>query len=153
MQKDKDLTHSMAHILKQTLGNRATKHAFPPPVFTVMRGKFLALDVVAGTLIARFPLRKTYENPFGTMQGGMLAAAIDNTIGPLSMLVAPENITRTLTVTYNRPVALDQGAIVITARFISRVGRKLYFKAEVCDQQGTRLARAKAVHWITAATR
>jgi len=34
------------------------------------------------------------------MQGGMIAAAVDNTIGPLSFLVAAPNVTRRLEMKY-----------------------------------------------------
>ena len=78
----------------------------------------------------------------------MVAAAIDNTLGPLSVLVAPPNVTRRLEVTYNRPVTLDMGCIVVDAKFLERQDRWLFFRATVRSREGLRLARAKAVHWI-----
>jgi acyl-coenzyme A thioesterase PaaI-like protein len=49
-------------------------------------------------------LLEKYRNPFGTMQGGMIATAVDNTIGPLRDVVAPPNVTRTLEMRYSHPV-------------------------------------------------
>ena len=66
----------------------------PPPVFTSMQGEFVDFDLEEGILVTRFPVRQDYLNPYGAMQGGMVAAAVDNTLGPLSMLVAPPNVTR-----------------------------------------------------------
>jgi hypothetical protein len=38
------------------------------------------------------------------MQGGMIATAVDNTIGPLRDVVAPPNVTRTLEMRNSHPV-------------------------------------------------
>jgi acyl-coenzyme A thioesterase PaaI-like protein len=121
---------------------------FPPPIFAVMRGEFVDLDLDAGMLTTRFPVRERYLNPYGTMQGGMIAAAVDNTLGPLSMLIAPPNVTRRLEMTYSRPVTLDMGHIVVNAELLERKDRWLFFRAEVRSQEGLRLVRSKATHWI-----
>jgi acyl-coenzyme A thioesterase PaaI-like protein len=135
-------------ILRARLGDRIDEYAIPPPVFTAMRGQFVAFDLDEGTLSARFPVLETYLNPYGTMQGGMVAAAIDNTLGPLSMLVAPPNVTRRLEVTYSEPVTLDMGHVVVTATLVESKGRWLHFRAEARSPQGARLTRAKATHWM-----
>jgi acyl-coenzyme A thioesterase PaaI-like protein len=135
-------------ILREKLGDRASQYTLPPPVFATMDGEFLELDVDAGFLTAQFPVRESYLNPYGTMQGGMVAAAFDNTLGPLSMLVAPPNVTRRLEVTYSRPVTLDVGYVVVEAILVERKERRLFFRADLAGREGPRLARAKALHWI-----
>jgi len=77
-----------------------------------------------------------------------VAAAVDNTLGPLSMLVAPPNVTRRLEMKYSLPVTPDLEFIRVKARLLKREGRWLYFAANVHDQAGEILARAKAKHWI-----
>ncbi|MGD2146996.1 MAG: PaaI family thioesterase [Anaerolineae bacterium] len=134
--------------LKARLDDQLDRYALPPPVFTAMAGQFVAVDIDAGTLMARFPVRESYLNPYGTMQGGMIAAALDNTLGPLSMLVAPPNVTRRLEITYSRPVTMDMGSILVDARLVERRSRWLYFRADVRSRDGRRLARSKATHWI-----
>lgn len=99
-------------------------------------------------LTTQFPVLESYLNPYGTMQGGMVAAAVDNTLGPLSVLVAPPNVTRKLEMTYSRPATLDMGYILVTARLLERQERLLSFRADVRSPSRLRLARAKAVHWI-----
>jgi hypothetical protein len=64
------------------------------------------------------------------------------------MLVAPPNVTRQLEMTYNRPVTLAMAHIIVSAQLLERTGHRLYFRAIVESQNGLRLARAKAVHWI-----
>jgi acyl-coenzyme A thioesterase PaaI-like protein len=138
--------------LKDRLGDRMGEYAFPPPIFAAMKGEIVELDLDAGSLAALFPVLDSYLNPFGAVQGGMVAAAVDNAIGPLSMLVAPPNVTRQLGLTYSQPVTLDMGYIVVRARLRERRGRRLFFRATVHSRQGPRLARAEAVHWITGET-
>jgi acyl-coenzyme A thioesterase PaaI-like protein len=135
-------------LLKNRLGDRLDEYAFPPPVFLAMQGEFSAYDPESNTLSVRFPVLENWLNPYGIMQGGMVAAAIDNTIGPLSVLVAPPNVTRHMELKYSRAVTPEADFITVKACLVERNGRWLTFKAEVRDPQGQRLVRAKAVHWI-----
>ena len=142
------LPSSLLEIVKQRLGERVDDYLIPPPVFQEMRGEFVGFDIQAGTLTTRFPVLEKYRNPYGAMQGGMLAAAVDNTIGPLSLLVAPPSVTRRLEMKYSRPATPDVGYITIHGTFVERQERRLKFRAEVRDPQGEVLARAQAIHWI-----
>ncbi len=138
----------IAEAIKERLGDRMGEFLIPPPVFVTMRGEFLAFDAQAGVLEARFPVLDEYLNPYGAMQGGMVAAAVDNTLGPLSMLVAPPNVTRRLQMKYSRQVTPDLEYVTVKGRLLERKGRWLTFSAEVRDPEGALLARAQARHWI-----
>ena len=142
------VTASIIDIIRRRLGERVDRYRVPPPAFEAMQGEFLAYDAEAGTLTARSPILDHYLNPYGGMQGGMVAAAIDNAFGPLSNLVAPPNVTRRLEIKYSRPVTPDLGYVLVKARFLEQDGRWLHFKADVRDEGGTLLARARATHWI-----
>jgi acyl-coenzyme A thioesterase PaaI-like protein len=148
LRADNDLFNQILEITKNKLGDQIGQFDFPPPVFREMEGEFVALDLEAGELSTRFPVSERYLNPFNSMQGGMVAAAVDNTIGPLSALVAPTNVTRKLALTYSHPATVEMEYILVKARLVGRKGRKLNFEAEVRSPEGLRLARAKAVHWI-----
>jgi acyl-coenzyme A thioesterase PaaI-like protein len=113
-----------------------------------MHAELLDFDPDSGQLKIRFPVLEQYLNPYGVMQGGMVAAAVDNTLGPLSMLVAPPNVTRTLDMKFSQPVNLDLENIIVEVKLLERAGRRLKFSAEVRDQSGRLLARARALHWI-----
>ena len=126
----------------------ADGYKFPPTAFTSMKGEILAYDEVTQTLTIRFPVQDHQLNAYGTMQGGVMAAAVDNTLGPLSVLVAPPNMTRHLELTYSRPATVEMGYIIVIARVVERKGRWLSLKADVRSPQGQRLVRAKAKHWI-----
>ena len=147
MQNRNGLELIQAYI-QDKLGDRASDFLLPPPVFVSMQAEVVTFDPEAASLTVRFPVLEKDFNPYHTVQGGMIAAAIDNTLGPLSMLVAPPNVTRTLEVTYHRPITLDLRTFLVTARLVSREKRFLNLTAEVTTEQGGKLARAKAVHFI-----
>ena len=135
-------------LIRQKLGARRDDYALPPPVYLAMGAEVVACDAAKGVLSVRFPLRAEYINAYGSVQGGIVAAAVDNVLGPLSMLVAPPNVTRHLEMTYSRPVKPEMGHILVHAKLVEREDRWLTFQAEVRSPEGLRLARSKAVHWI-----
>lgn len=118
----------------------------PPPVFVDMTGEFVDFDIEARTLTVRFPVQERYQNPMGYMQGGMIAAAIDNAIGPLSFIVAAPNVTKTMEVTYLRPIPASVKEITVVAAFESQQDRELIFVADVLRHDGTRLAQGRSVN-------
>jgi uncharacterized protein (TIGR00369 family) len=118
----------------------------PPPIFLAMEGEFVAMDLEAKTLTVRFPVQERYQNPMGYMQGGMIAAAIDNAIGPLSFMVAAPNVTKTMEVTYLRPIPASVSEITVTAAFESQQDRELIFVADVLRGDGTKLAHGRSVN-------
>lgn len=118
----------------------------PPPIFADMAGEFVALDMAAKTLTVRFPVLARYQNPMGYMQGGMIAAAIDNAIGPLSFMVAAPNVTKTMAVTYLRPISTSVAEITVVAAFEAQQERELIFVADVLCGDGAKLATARSVN-------
>ncbi len=118
----------------------------PPPIFNEMNGEFIDLDMNAKTMTVRFPVQERYQNPMGYMQGGMIAAAIDNAIGPLSFMVAAPNVTKTMEVTYLRPIPATVTQITVKAAFVEQNGRELIFAADVMRDDGTTFAQARSVN-------
>jgi len=135
-------------LLEEKLKDRMDEIQFPPPVFEAMQGEVLNYESETETLKNRFPVLSEHLNPYGNMQGGIIAAAIDNTIGPLSMLVSPPNFTRYMKVKYGRVVSLDLGYIYVSAIFKKQNKRQLFFEATVEDSEGNKLASAESIHWI-----
>jgi len=146
---DKDkIPAKLLPLLEEKLKGRMDEIEFPPPVFEAMQGEVLDYDIKTETLKNRFPVLREYLNPYGNMQGGIIAAAIDNTIGPLSMLVSPPNFTRYMNVKYGRVVSPDLGYIYVSAIFKKQNKRQLFFEAVVEDSEGNRLASAESIHWV-----
>ena len=111
----------------------------PPKVFVDMEGEFV--DYQEGQMLTvRFPVKKRYQNPMGHMQGGVIVAAIDNTLGPLSFLVAPPSVTTQLNTSYIRPVTAQDEYIIITGRVLERTRSQLFMMAEVTNAVGKLVA-------------
>ncbi|NJL92791.1 MAG: PaaI family thioesterase [Anaerolineae bacterium] len=108
----------------------------PPNIFRDMQGELLAYDEDPARLVVRFPVLERYQNPLGMMQGGMLVAAVDNTIGPLSYLVAPPSTTTQLSTTFVRPVTPQDATIEVEARLLERTRTYLHFSATVRNPAG-----------------
>ncbi len=126
-----------------------SRFEIPPPVFMAMKGEILSFDLEQRIFCCTFPVLKDHLNPYGVMQGGMISAAIDNTIGPLSMLVAPPNITRKMEVKYYEAIGASNHSIQVTAKFIEKKKRLLYFEADVENvEKTTKFASATATHWV-----
>lgn len=116
----------------------------PPPVFEDMDGELLRYDPEAKVLVARFPVLDRYQNPLGTMQGGILVALVDNTLGPLSYLAAPPSVTTQLNTTYIRPVTPKDAYVEVEGRVTEQAGRQLFMTAHVTNAQGKLLAISHA---------
>lgn len=107
----------------------------PPPCLTTMQGE--PLDYVEDqSLSMRFPVLPEYRNPLGYMQGGFIVAALDNTMGPFSYLIAPPSVTNHLSIEYLRPVVPGTAYIDCVARLQQRTARHLYLTADVLSPEG-----------------
>lgn len=135
-------------ILENNLKGRTEEFHFPPPVFEAMQGELINYDLQEKTIVIKYPILKEQLNPYGNMQGGIISAAIDNTIGPLSVLVAPPNFTRHMETKYAKIISPDLKHIFVSATFIKQKKRQLFFEAIIKDKMGNKLATAKTTNWI-----
>lgn len=135
-------------LLRSRYKDKLGEIQIPPSAFVSMHGQLIEYDLERNTLKTKFPILDGQLNQFGNMQGGMLVAAIDNTFGPLSMLVAPPNITRELEVKFNKAITPSMRFIYVEARVVENDGRKLILSAEVYNPAGQKMAAAKSIHWI-----
>ena len=111
----------------------------PPPCLTDMQGEFV--EYVEGlSLSARFPVLPRYQNPMGHMQSGFIVAALDNTLGPFSYLIAPPSATASLNTQYLRPVVAGMPHIYCKAWLVERTRNQLHLAADVRDPDGRVLA-------------
>ena len=117
-----------------------TTMVLPPKVFIDMEGEFI--DFVEGvSLTARYPNRERYMNPFGFMQGGIIVAAIDNTISPLSYVTAPPNITKEINTTYKRPIKDSDRFIDVIASVVEKTTTNIVLQALVMNEKGKLAAK------------
>jgi len=115
----------------------------PPKVFVDMQGEFIEF-VEGESLTARFPNQERYQNPFGFMQGGIIVAAIDNTVAPLSYLVAPPNITKEINTIFKRPITESDHYVEVTASIVEQTLTHIVLQAELRNEKGKLAAKAIA---------
>ncbi len=120
-----------------------TNMELPPKVFVDMRGEFI--EFVEGiSLTARFPNMERYMNPFGYMQGGIIVAAMDNTISPLSYVSAPPNITKEINTKYKRRVKASDQFIDVVGTVAKKTTSNIILHAEVLNEKGKLAAKGVA---------
>ena len=116
----------------------------PPPCLVDMQGE--VLEYIEGqSLRLRFPVLKRYQNPMGHMQGGFIVAALDNTLGPFSYLIAPPSVTTALNTQYLRPVPPSEDHIICTAELVERTRNQLHLRGEARNGEGKVLTLCQAV--------
>jgi uncharacterized protein (TIGR00369 family) len=125
--------------------------AVPPPAAVLLGWELVAIDPEAGTIEVAFTASEQFLNPAGAIQGGFLAAMLDDTLGPALVatlgpgLFAP---TTDLHVQFLRPVR--PGRLTGRGRIVRR-GREVAFLAgELLDDSGQVVAAAVATAQIRA---
>jgi uncharacterized protein (TIGR00369 family) len=123
--------------------------AAPPPAGVLLGWELVAVDPDAGTIEMSFTATEQFLNPFGAIQGGLLAAMLDDTLGPalVATLGPGESAPTTdLHVQFLRPAR--PGRLVGRGRIV-RKGRDVGFMAgELVDDSGEVVAVATATAQI-----
>ena len=116
----------------------------PPRVAETLGIRFLSVDGEAGVVEVEFQARPEFTNPAGNIQGGFLAAMLDDTMGPaLSATLAAGQFAPTLNlnVSFQRPAVV--GTLVGKGRVV-RKGKDVCFLAAELYQGGQQVASATA---------
>lgn len=113
----------------------------PPPCFDFL-GTTIEFYEHRKSLICSFAVRQEWCNPAGGMQGGLITAAFDNVMGPLSYLAARKPCTTVdLNTQYLRPI-LPGDTLCITARVEILSPQIVYMTGEAVNSRGKRIATA-----------
>ena len=96
------------------------------------------------TASCHFQLDRMHEGPPGHIHGGIVAALLYEAMSKLNRPLNVLAMTRHMEVDYLRPSPLYQ-PLILTARHVSREGRKLFHQAEIQRPDGTVLARGKGL--------
>jgi len=119
---------------------------FPKPPCAVTLGwELLGADDATGAVRVQFEGRPEFQNPGGAIQGGFVAAMLDDTLGP-TVLVKTRGThycaTIDLNVSFLAPAR--PGRFVGHGR-ISKLGKTIAFlEGELFDANGTLVAKATA---------
>ncbi|WP_202840774.1 PaaI family thioesterase [Luteimonas saliphila] len=125
----------------------ALRGLVPPPCLLEMQGECVGYEE-GRRLCMRFPVLPRYRNPLGNMQGGFIVAALDNTIGPFSFLIAPPSATASLNTQYLRPVTPDDTSITCAAWLVERTRNTLHIHAEARNDAGRLVVLCQSVNQI-----
>jgi len=145
--KDKNPIN-LINLFSKVLGDKITDFTLPPPIFEIMQCEVIDFNEEEKSLITKVPVLEQWQNPYGTMQGGMIDAAIDNGVGPLSMLVASPNMTRTIETKLIKAITMEVEFLYVKAKLVEQKKRRLTFEAEVVDEAGVVYASSRMVNFI-----
>jgi uncharacterized protein (TIGR00369 family) len=114
-----------------------------PPAADMLGWELVSEDPEAGTVEVAFHPGPTFLNPLGTVQGGFVAAMLDDTMGPAlvsktSGACMPATIN--LNVSFLRTV--KPGRVIGRGRVVSQGKTIAFLEGELFDEEGNLLARA-----------
>ncbi len=116
----------------------------PPPVWDLLKSEFV--EAAEGRAVVLFRPTEEMENPYGIIQGGVLAAMLDNTIGPALLSLVPDRPTSTIQMSISFLRSVKAGETVRGVAEVVKHGRtQAYVEARlerVTD--GALLAKATA---------
>jgi uncharacterized protein (TIGR00369 family) len=119
--------------------------ADPPPAAELLGWKLVEVDPDEGTIEVSFTATDQFLNPAGTVQGGFLAAMLDDTLGPALVATLGDGEwapTTDLHVQFMSPA--KPGELRGSGRIVRR-GRDVAFLAgELRDSEGELVATAIA---------
>lgn len=115
------------------------------PAATMLGREVVSVDTQAGAITLRYVARHDFANRHGTVLGGFLAAMLDSATGMALMSCLPPEMTAVTTrldVSFVSPAGL--GPILAAARIVRQDARSAEVEAELMNESGDLLAKAKA---------
>ncbi len=125
-----------------------------PPCAELLGWRLLDARPQEGWLRVGFDGRPEFCNPAGFIQGGMLSAMLDDTMGPAVLVMSEGRLyTTTISMTVNFLSPARPGPIVAEAK-VTQLGRTIAFvEAKLMAEDGTVLATATASERLLEAAR
>jgi uncharacterized protein (TIGR00369 family) len=96
------------------------------------------------TIVCRVRLAQRFEGPPGHAHGGIIATLLDEAMSKANRQLGVLAMTRQMEVEYLKPVPLGT-QLLLTGRHVDFSGRKHYCAAQIANEDGVVLARAKAL--------
>ncbi len=123
----------------------------PPPAAVLLGWELLSVDPEAGTIEVAFTATEQFLNPIGVVQGGFLAAMLDDTLGPaLVATLGPGQFAPTADLHVQFLRSARPGRFRGRGRVVRR-GKDIAFTAgELLDESGQIVATATATAQIRA---
>jgi len=135
-------------LYTEVLGEKIKDYNLPPPSFEIMQCEIVKYNKDEKFITIKIPTLESWLNPFGTMQGGIIMGAVDNAVGPLSLLVAPMSMTRNIESKLIKPITMEVEFIYVTATLFEKKKKRLIFDVVIKDIDETIYTKAKVTNWI-----
>jgi len=116
-----------------------------PPVAKTLGWSLRAIDPEAGTIEVGFTAGEAFVNPTGAVQGGFVAAMLDDTMGPAVFAMGKGEIfapTLDLHVSFLKPAR--PGRFVGKAKVVSLGKSVAFLEGELFDADGELVAKSTA---------
>ena len=126
----------------------------PPPAAVTLGFKLLEIDPSRGTIRVQFEGKREFLNPMGVVQGGFVAAMLDDTLGPALVCTLPPGQfapTIELKVNFIKPAPL--GLLIGEGRLVARGGTIAFLAGELRTAGGELVATATATARIVTTPR
>lgn len=96
------------------------------------------------TIACRVRLARRFEGPPGHAHGGIIATLLDEAMSKANRQFGVLAMTRQMEVEYLKPVPLGT-RLLLTGRHVSSSEKKHHCEAQIANEEGLALARAKAL--------
>ncbi len=116
-----------------------------PPAAATLGWELVDADTDAGSIEVEFAANQGLTNPMGNIQGGFLAAMLDDTLGPALVATLDHGrfeVTLELKVSFLRPARV--GRLVGRGRVVHRGGSVAFLEGSLTDSEGATVATATA---------
>ena len=117
----------------------------PPNIGKTLGIEFSDIDIENGTLTANFTIGTEFTNPAGHVQGGIIAAMLDDTMGPaLAILLDANQFAPTLNLNVSFIKAALPGRFKGKGKVVNKGRSICYLSGELFDPDNKLIATATA---------
>jgi uncharacterized protein (TIGR00369 family) len=117
-----------------------------PAVADLLGWRLESIDPEAGTIVVGYEAKPEFANPMGNVQGGILAAMLDDTMGPALVATLPPGKfapTLEMKISFLQPAKIG-GRLFGHGRVIKVGGTIAFLEGELRDEDGAVVAKASA---------
>ncbi len=123
----------------------------PPNIAKTLNAEFVEIDTDQQTLKARFQISEEFSNPAGNVQGGIIAAMLDDTMGPaLAAVMEPGKFSPTLNLNVSFIKGAKPGVFYGYGKVINKGRSICYLSGELFDADENLIATATATAKVMA---
>ena len=130
---------------ERSLLGRTSRRDSAPARAKLLGWKVLEAQPGSGRIRIQFEASRDFTNPMGNVQGGFLAAMLDDTLGPaLATTFEPDEFAPTLELKVNFLRPARPGTLIGTGWVVHRGGTVAFLQGELHSADGQLLATASA---------